>query len=68
MRVRRTDGRMDRRMGGQVDSYIEGQTSYREGVKVLNYIRGAIYNLLHFGDKSTISSQFSHLTHDQLED
>ena len=51
------DGRMDGRTGGQMDSYIEGQTdatSYREGVKVLMYIRGAIYNLLHFGDKSTI--------------
>ena len=65
------DGRTDGRTGGQMDSYIEGQTdatSYREGVKVLNYIRGAVYNLLHFGDKSTISSQFSHLTHGQLED
>ena len=62
---------MDGWTGGQMDSYIEGQTdatSYREGVKVLNYIRGAIYNLLHFGDKSTISSKFSHLTHGQLED
>ena len=62
---------MDGWMGGQMDSYIEAQTeatSYREGVKVLNYIRGAIYNLLYLGDKSTIPSQFSHLTHGQLED